>query len=129
MPRSASNDGRLLAIMAECLYLANISMFPILGFLILLWLHRRLPPEAPALARCHLRQAIAGSIWAGILLILLNAIILLLGGYRSTNILITLVLYFFTIHSALLLVGMAGLANALAGKLFVYPLIGRPCND
>lgn len=129
MPRSTADNGRMLAIMAECLYLANISMFPILGFLVLLWLYHRLPPEGSALARCHLRQAIAGSIWAGILLIVLNAIILLLGGYRSTNTLITLVLYFFTIHSALLLVGMAGLANALAGKPFVYPLIGRPCND
>lgn len=129
MPRSGADQGRMLAIVAECLYLANISMAPVLGFIILLWLYYRLPPEAPVLARCHLRQAISGSLWAGVLLILLNAIILLLGGYRSTNTLITLVLYFFTVHSALLLVGMAGLANAMAGNLFVYPLIGRPCDD
>ncbi|TAJ94425.1 MAG: hypothetical protein EPO31_09750 [Gammaproteobacteria bacterium] len=129
MPRLAGNEGRMLAVIAECLYLANISMAPILGFAIILWLYYRLPPKGSDLARCHLRQAIAGSIWAGILLILLNAVILLLGGYRSTNTLITLVLYFFTVHSALLLVGMAGLANAMAGKPFVYPLIGRPCHD
>ena len=126
MPPSDAERGRNLAIAAECLYLANLTVAPVLAFLALLWLNRR---PAPALARCHLRQAIFGSLWAGVLMIGLNAVILLLGGYRSTHVLITLVLYFFSIHSLLILLGMAGLANALAGKKFVYPLIGRRCND
>ena len=129
MPPSAADSGRNLAIAAECLYLANITVAPVLGFVALLWLYRRQTPQTPAVARCHLRQALFGSLWAGVLMIALNAVILLLGGYRSTNVLITLILYFFSIHSALILLGMAGLANALAGKLFVYPLIGRPCDD
>lgn len=129
MPPSAAESGRHLAIAAECLYLANLTVAPVLGFLGLLWMYRRQTPQTPAVARCHLRQAIFGSLWAGVLMIGLNAVILLLGGYRSTHVLITLVLYFFSIHSALILLGMAGLANALAGKKFIYPLIGRRCDD
>lgn len=129
MPPSATDQGRNLAVAAECLYLANITLAPVIGFVLLLWLHYRQTPQTPKLARCHLRQAIFGSLWAGVLMIALNAVILLLGGYRSTYVLITLILYFFSIHSALILLGMAGLANALAGKLFVYPLIGRRCDD
>ena len=67
---------------------------------------------------------IAGSLWAGILLVCLNAAILLLGGYHSTSVLVVLVLYFFTVHSLLILLGMIGLARAMAGKPFRYPLIG-----
>ena len=129
MPPSAADSGRNLAIAAECLYLANITVAPVLVFLGLLWMYRRQTPQTPAVARCHLRQAIFGSLWAGVLLIALNAVILLLGGYRSTNTLVTLILYFFSVHSALILLGMAGLANALASKPFVYPLIGRRCDD
>jgi len=129
MPRSVDNDGKVLAVTAECLYLANITLLPVLGFAVLLGLYWRLHATAPKLARCHLRQAISGSIWAGVLLIALNVVILLLGGYHSTYTLITLVLYFFSCHSLLILLGMAGLAQAMAGKLFVYPLIGVRCYD
>ena len=129
MPPSADNDGRQLAISAECLYLANLTLAPGLGFILLLWLHFRQHSPMSSLARCHLRQAISGSLWAGVLLILLNAIILLLGGYHSSYTLITLFLYFFSCHSVLILLGMVGLAKALAGKPFVYPLVGARCDS
>lgn len=128
MPLSDDDDGRRLAIAAECLYLANLTLAPLLALVPLLWLFYRRNPPIPALARCHLRQAISGSLWAGVLLILLNAVILLLGGYHSRYTLITLALYFFSCHSALILLGMAGLAKALAGKPYVYPLIGVRCD-
>lgn len=124
MPLSADDSGQYLAVAAECLYLANLTLAPVLGFVVLLWLYRAHAARTTALARCHLRQAIFGSLWAGMLLVVLNAIILLLGGYRSTYTLITLVLYFFSVHSALIVLGMVGLSRALAGKTFVYPLIG-----
>ena len=129
MPPTANDDGRVLAIAAEVFYLANITLAPVLGFVVLLFMLWRQTPQTPALALCHLRQAISGSLWAGVLLIALNAVILLLGGYRSTYTLITLVLYFFSVHSALILLGMFGLSKALAGKPFQYPLIGARCDD
>ena len=113
-----------LAITAQALYLANLTVLPVLGFMLLLGLHARHRHSASELARGHLRQAIAGSLWAGGLLVCLNAVILLLGGYHSTSVLVVLVLYFFTVHSLLILLGMIGLAKAMAGKPFRYPLIG-----
>lgn len=129
MPPSSNDDGRHLAIVAECLYLANLTLAPGLAFVLLLWFYFRRSLPMPSLARCHLRQAISGSLWAGVLLILLNAVILLLGGYHSSYTLITLFLYFFSCHSVLILLGMVGLAKALAGKPFIYPLIGTKCGD
>ncbi len=124
MRPSANDNDQPLAIAAECLYLANLTLAPVLGFIVLLWLYCAQIDHASPLARCHLRQALFGSVWAGVLLVLLNAIILLLGGYRSPYTVITLILYFFSVHSALILFGMIGFSRALAGKTFVYPLIG-----
>jgi hypothetical protein len=129
MPPSADESGQRLALTAECLFLANLTLAPVVAFLLLLVLYYRQNTETPALARCHLRQAMAGSLWAGVLLVLLNCVILLLGGYHSTYTLIALILYFITCHSVFILLGMAGIAKALSGQPFVYPLIGRRCDD
>lgn len=129
MPHSADNDGVRLAIAAECCYLANLTVLPLLGFFVLLAVYFARIDTASALARCHLRQALVGSLWAGVLLILLNALILLMGGYRSHLTIVTLILYFFSVHSMLIILGMAGLAKAFAGQKFIYPLIGARCDD
>jgi hypothetical protein len=129
MPHSADEKGKRAAIIAESLYLANLTILPVLGFALLLWMHFSGMAQGSALARCHLRQAITGSLWAGALLIVFNAVILLLGGYRSQGTIVSLILYFFSVHTALILTGMAGLAKATASQQFVYPLIGRRCDD
>lgn len=122
-PSPADTDRRL-AIAAEGLYLANLLVAPGIGFAALYWLYRRhRGPELP-LARQHLRQALAASLWAGVLLVGLSALILILGGIGSMWSWLALILYFTFFHSTLVLFGMAGLARALAGKPFRYPLIG-----
>ncbi|MEY3747782.1 MAG: hypothetical protein RL194_1241 [Pseudomonadota bacterium] len=129
MRPSAAEQGKRAAILAESLYLANLTVLPVIGFFLLVCLHLSGVAQASALARCHLRQAISGSLWAGVLLVVLNAVILILGGYRSPATIVTLILYFFSVHTALILIGMAGLAKATASQRFVYPLIGRRCDD
>lgn len=128
MPRSADDRGQRLAVAAECLYLVNLTFLPVMAFVVLLWLYSTRTADTPSLALCHMRQALFGSLWAGVLLVLLNVVILLLGGYRSSHTLIALILYFFSAHSALIVLGMVGLSKALAGKPFVYPLIGVRCD-
>ena len=116
--------GREIAVAAEALYLANLMLIPGLGFaalLVLWWLQRR---TAPALARGHLRQTVAASLWAGVLLILANAAIIAAGGYGSASTWVVVILYFTTCHSTLIFCGAIGLARALAGKPFRFPLIG-----
>lgn len=117
--RTADNT----AVLAEVLYLVNLLLAPGFGFLGLLWLaHAR--PEAPELGRCHLRQAIVASLWAAVLLLLVALLIVLLGGLHSPYTWMVLLLYFISCHTALILFGVIGLARAMAGQLFVYPLIG-----
>jgi hypothetical protein len=119
--------GTPLAIAAEALYLANLLVAPGLAFALLAWLYARRIRAAPPLARCHLRQTLSASLWAGGLLVVVNASILLLGGYRAPYTWVIVVLYFITCHAALVLLGALGLAKAMAGKSYVFPLVGRPC--
>jgi uncharacterized Tic20 family protein len=116
--------GRATAVAAEALYLANLMLIPGLGFAALLVLWWREREQAPELARDHLRQTVAASLWAGVLLVAANAAIILLGGYDSAYTWIVVVLYFTTCHSSLIFFGAIGLSRALAGKPFRFPLIG-----
>jgi hypothetical protein len=118
-----------LAVAAESLYLINLMIVPGLAFVVLtaLWLRHR--GSAPALARCHLAQTFAASLWAGGLLVIVNAAIIALGGYDSPHTWVVVILYFTTCHTTLICFGALGLARALAGRPYVYPLIGRPCDE
>lgn len=124
-----STAGFPLAVAAEALYLINLMIAPGLAFLALatLWLRHR--NSAPSLARCHLRQTFAASLWAGGLLVVVNAIIIALGGYQSPHTWVVVILYFTTCHTTLICFGAIGLSRALNGRPYVFPLIGRPCDD
>lgn len=131
MPVSADSEqeipGQSLAVWAEVLYLSNLLIAPGLAFLLLLWLHFKRSASTPALAVCHLRQTISASLWAGVLLVIANAAIILLGGYAAPKTWMIVIIYFTTCHSTLVLLGVLGLAKAMAGQKFEYPLVGRPC--
>ena len=120
--------GQTLAIAAEVLYLANLLLLPGLAFLALLGVWSKHRHTAPALALCHLRQTIAASLWAGVLLVIANAAIILLGGYWQPSTWVIAIIYFTMFHSTFVLLGVLGLAKAMAGKSYVYPVIGRPCD-
>ena len=132
MPVSADSEqeipGQSLAVWAEVLYLANLLIAPGLAFAALLWLHFKSNADRPALAVCHLRQTVSASLWAGALLVIVNAAILLLGGYAAPKTWMILILYFTTCHSTLVLLGVLGLAKAMAGQKYEFPLLGRRCD-
>jgi O-antigen ligase len=123
---AADPPGQRLAVAAEALYLANLMLAPGLAFLAIAWLWRQ-RDEATPLARCHLEQTFFVSLWGGVLLVLASAAILLLGGLDWSWTWIAVILYFTCVHSTLIVFGVVGLAKALAGKAYVYPLIGRRC--
>lgn len=124
-----SHDGLSLAVTAEVLYLVNLLLLPLLAFIVLVWLYWRYAPQATSLAACHLKQTLSASIWAGIMLVLVNALIIMLGGYDSPSTWIVVILYFTTIHATLVLLGTLGLARAMSGKHYHYPLVGRDCKE
>jgi len=127
MPRSAElTEGVGTAIAAESLYLVNLLLAPGLGFVLLLALWWRSRVDAPPLAASHLAQTVSGSLWAGILLVIANVLILLLGGYDGPNVWAIVITYFTLCHSMFIVYGAYGLAKAMAGQCWRYPLVGRP---
>ena len=120
-------DGRREAITVEGLYLANLLVLPGLAFLALLWLWRR--ADLPQLARCHLRQALSASLWAIGLLVGFNGLVIWWLGHDVPATWLFVLLYFVTIHSSLVLFGLLGLAQALAGRPYRYPVVGLACPE
>ncbi len=125
-PSAASVPGQGLAVAAESLYLANLLVAPGLAFLAIAWLRSRHPEAAP-LARCHLDQAFFVSLWGGILLVVASSVFVALGGLAWKWTWVVVILYFTMVHSTLILFGALGLAKAMAGKPYAYPLIGPRC--
>jgi 4-hydroxybenzoate polyprenyltransferase len=132
MPPSAADlpgegtPGQTLAVAAQSLYLANLLLLPVLSFLALAWLYASRRKDAPPLALCHLQQTVAASLWAGVLLVGVNALILALGGYDGPNVWTVVIVYFTVFHATLVMAGMYGLAKAMAGQCWRIPLVGRP---
>ena len=125
MNESMPAPGQLLAVSAELLYLVNLMLAPGLAFLLLAWLwlkHRR---TAPALARQHLEQTFVVSLCGGALLIVACGVILAFGGLHWAWTWVIVILYFVTVHSTLIVLGVMGLTRAMAGKAWQYPLLGR----
>ncbi len=120
--------GYALAVACEAIYLVNLMLAPGLAFLVLcaLWLRHR--HSAPPLARCHLAQTFSASLWAGVLLVAANALILAIGGYDAPGTWVVAVLYFTVCHATLIFFGAVGLARAMAGETWRFPLVGRPCD-
>lgn len=119
--------GQGLAIAAQSLYLANLLILPGLAFVVLLILYFKQAKQAPPLAACHLRQTLAASVWAGIMLVVCNALIIVLGGYGAPATWVIVILYFTIVHATLVLLGSVGLARAMAGKHYHFPWVGARC--
>ena len=123
---TAAAEGTGLATTAEALYLANLLILPGLAFLILVAIYLRRRRDAPPLALSHLQQTLAASLWAGGLLVLVNALILAAGGYGAVWTWVVVIIYFTVCHATLVLLGVVGLTKAMTGQCWRYPLVGRP---
>ncbi|MEW6164781.1 MAG: hypothetical protein AB1642_06940 [Pseudomonadota bacterium] len=116
--------GQSLAVTAETLFLVNLMLAPGLAFLVLAWLWLKRRRDAPPLARCHLDQTFFVSLWGGALIVVACAAFLLFFGWDWEWTWVFVIMYFTCVHSTLILLGMLGLAKAMAGKPWVYPWIG-----
>ena len=127
MPTSADQQaipGFALAVTAESLYLLNLLLLPGLGFVLLLLLYLTRFKQSPVLAKAHLSQTLMASLWGGFLLLVINALILLLGGYSGVYTWVIVILYFTVVHASFVLLGALGLARALSGQCWRYPVVG-----
>ena len=117
-----------MAVVAEALYLINLLLAPGIAFAVLVLLRVR-NRQVPPLARCHLRQTVAVSLWAGGLLGVFSVVMVVVAGYEVAHTWMIVALYFITVHSLFVLLGMVGLARAMAGQHYRYPLFGVACDE
>lgn len=120
----APPPGQGLAVLAESLFLVNLLLAPGLAFAAMVWLWLRHRDNAPPLAVAHLRQVVFVSLWGGLLLAVFCAAFIALGGLTWKWTWVVVILYFTCIHSTLVCLGIFGLARAMAGRPYRYPLIG-----
>lgn len=128
MTQERDAPGQGLAVAAEALYLVNLMLAPGLGFLAIAWLRLKRRRDAPPLARCHLDQTFFVSLWGGALIVAVCTAFLFFLGWDWEWTWVAVIMYFTCVHSTLILLGMLGLAKAMAGKPYVYPYIGPRCD-
>lgn len=116
--------GPPLAIAAEALFLINLMLLPVLGFLLLCGLWWRERAHVDPLVRSHLRQTVVASLWGGGILVTTSVAIFVIGGLDNPWSWVIGVLYFVLVHAALILLGFLGLVRAMNGRDWRYPLIG-----
>ncbi len=133
---SNGKPGQECAIAAEVLFLINLLALPVIGFGILAILYFRQHKTAPPLAAAHLSQTFSTSVWGGVLIVCAVGLIgslLILGGISTAYVWVIVIVYFTMIHSTLVVIGALGLAKAMAGQCWRYPLIGpslpAECNE
>ena len=114
-----------MAAVAQMSYLLSLTFLPVLGLFPLLYLNGK--SDLPALARCHLRQALRAGLLVLALQILFTLAFFQLAAMSALYGWIIVEFYFLLVGPFAVL-GMIGLGKALAGKDFIYPLIGRRCD-
>jgi len=112
------------AMAAEVLYLLNLLLFPVVAFLVMIGWYFYRASNLSSIAADHFRQAIATSLWGALLLVVVNVLLLLLGGYDGPYVWAVVIVYFTVVHASFVLLGIVGLIKALAGQYWRYPLIG-----
>jgi hypothetical protein len=119
-------DGKDLAVLAESLYVANLLILPVLAFIILALIFLKKHGSLPALADSHLEQTMSASIWTGAFFFIVAFTIMLMNltGIEDVTLWIITVITFTIIHATMVLLGVFGLAKALSGKCWRYPLVG-----
>ncbi len=117
-------EGTGLAIAAEALFLVNLLALPGLAFAALAWLWWRRGAPAPQRARQHQPQTDRGSARGGRRIDTHSAGFIALGGLNWEWTWVAVILYFTCVHSALVVGGIVGLASAMAGRPWRFPLIG-----
>ena len=135
MPHSDKNlpveeqavEGQSLAVVAESLYVANLLILPFIAFFALVYLFMKQHGSAPPLARSHLEQTLSASIGIAIMFFACAMIIMLLRawGLEDVSIWMIVVIVFTIIHATMVLFGVLGLAKAMSGKCWRYPVFGK----
>jgi len=125
---SGHQDGKDFAILVEALYVANLLILPGLAYLYLIYLFLTKHSKLPPLARSHLEQTMAASIWIVIMFFIaaLTTMTLNTIGIEDLTLWMLVIITFTIIHATMVLLGVVGLSKALSGRCWRYPVVGKP---
>ena len=121
-------DGKDFAVLVESLYVANLLILPVLAFIILALIFIKKHGSLPALADSHLEQTMFASIWIGVFFFITALTVMLMNliGIEDVTLWMIAIITFTIIHATMVLLGVFGLAKALSGKCWRYPVVGKP---
>ncbi|MEA2093776.1 MAG: hypothetical protein U9P11_04345 [Pseudomonadota bacterium] len=120
-------DGQDFAVLVESLYVANLLILPVLSFIILVLLFLKKHGSLPPLANSHLEQTISAGFLTAVMLFVATLTIMMmrLVGVEDIALWLIAIILFTIVYAAMLLLGIVGLAKALSGKCWSYPVVGR----
>jgi mannose/fructose/N-acetylgalactosamine-specific phosphotransferase system component IIC len=121
--KAISPDDKRWAVIAQSFYLANLTVLPVIGFLMLVFFYFKHDKNFSAFNRQHFLAAIIAGFCAGALLVI-GPLAALLFFHFSDIALLSVVVYAVIMHGMLVLTGIIFLAKSLANK----PLITPPAN-
>jgi len=126
--KDAPVAGQDFAILAESLYIANLLILPVIAFVILVLLFLKRHGTLPPLAQSHLEQTISAGIWIAVMVFVggMSIMMMSLLGVEDVTLWIIVVILFTIMHATMVLLGVLGLAKALSGKCWRYPVVGKP---
>jgi len=119
--------GQDFAVMVEALYVINLLLVPVLAFIVLVYLFIKKHGSLPPLANSHLEQTISAGLLTAVMFFVaaLTIMIMRLNGIEDVTLWIIAVILFTILHASMVPLGVLGLAQALAGKCWRYPVVGR----
>lgn len=111
------------AVLAEALFIANLTILPgiALAALLVLWLRHRHDADLAAL---HLEQALFTTVWAGAIALGTVLVSLQLGGTGVPLTWAILLPALVLIHTTLIVLGVVALTRALSAQPWRYPVLG-----
>lgn len=120
-------DGQDFAVLVEALYVINLLLVPVLAFIVLVYLFLKKHGSLPPLANSHLEQTISAGLITAVMFFTggLTIMMMSLGGVEDVTLWMIAVITFTIVHATMVFLGVIGLAKALAGKCWRYPVVGR----
>lgn len=111
------------AVLAQGLFIANLTILPGVGFaaLFMLWLRHRHDAD---LAAIHLEQALFTTLWAGAIVLGTVLVTIQLGGTGVPLTWAILLPALVLIQATLIVLGIVALTRANSGKAWRYPVLG-----
>jgi hypothetical protein len=104
----------------------NLLLAPFLAFALLLLLFLKHHNKAPPLAAAHLEQTVRASLWIAVMFIAAAGCVMTMryAGIEDIALWVLVVILFTIIHASMVLLGAFGLAKALSGHCWRYPMFG-----